>query len=113
MLNTNIIRTSQPLPTDCPKFPRCSAPICPFDQDWRLRVHFKGERICFFLTELVKAGGRQRLATRCARKLAKTVAKEQPAINARFCEIRYQLKRSAKTGPSLGRHVGARKQKAA
>ena len=41
----------------CPKFDRCSAPICPVD-NWTLRYHAKGESVCFYLREAAKHGGR-------------------------------------------------------
>ena len=42
---------------DCPRFDRCSAPICPLDTDWQLRTHLPGEPICAFLREAAKQGG--------------------------------------------------------
>ena len=100
-------------PHDCPRFDHCSAPICPLDDNWRTRQHLKGERICFYLTELVKPGGMVRIDTRLSSKLAEEVSNTHPAIVARFCEIRYELKRAAKRPPRLGRRVGLRKQKVA
>ncbi len=110
------LRTSSPQliePRDCPRFDRCSANICPLDADWGLRQHLKGERICFYLTELVKPGGTERIRTRSARELADKVSSTYPAIVARFYEIRYELKRAAKRPPRLGRRVGVRKRAAA
>ena len=43
---------------DCPRFDRCSAPICPLDADWRHRAHLTGEPICVFLREAAKQGGK-------------------------------------------------------
>ncbi len=107
------IKRQQAEPRDCPRFDRCSANICPLDADWGLRQHLKGERICFYLTELVKPGGMVRIDTRLSSELAEEVSNTHPAIVARFCEIRYELKRAAKRPPRLGRRVGLRKQKVA
>ena len=110
------LRTSSPQliePRDCPRFDRCSANICPLDADWGLRQHLKGERICFYLTELVKPGGMVRIDTRLSSELAGKVSNTHPAIVARFCEIRYELKRAAKRPPRLGRRVGVRKREVA
>ena len=107
------IKRQQAEPRDCPRFDRCSANICPLDADWRLRNHLKGERICFWLTELVKPGGMVRIDTRLSSKLAGKVSSTHPAIVARFCEIRYELKRAAKRPPRLGRRVGVRKREVA
>lgn len=45
----------------CPKFLRCSAPLCPLDPDWRKRRHVKGDHVCRWLTEWVKDGAWARL----------------------------------------------------
>lgn len=39
---------------DCPKFDHCSAPICPLDEDWRVRKHLNGEAVCLWLREHAK-----------------------------------------------------------
>ena len=31
---------------DCPRFIKCSAPICPLDEDMKRRVRLVGEDIC-------------------------------------------------------------------
>ncbi len=41
-------------PKDCPKFIKCSAPICPLDADWRKRVLFNEDPTCFYLMQSVK-----------------------------------------------------------
>ena len=40
--------------SDCPKYETCSAPICPLDKDWRLRVLCIEDSTCFYLLESVK-----------------------------------------------------------
>lgn len=49
-------------PTDCPKFNRCDAPICPLDPRWRSAVHRWGEKVCFFLLASRKAGAQEHYA---------------------------------------------------
>lgn len=39
---------------DCPKYETCSAPICPLDKDWKLRVLCIEDPTCFYLLESVK-----------------------------------------------------------
>jgi len=46
--------TQYPSPEQCTRFQKCSAPICPLDNNWRTRVHYKGERICNYLRERAK-----------------------------------------------------------
>jgi len=45
----------------CPKYPACSAPLCPLDPHWRLRAHNAGDRVCLYLCESVKPGAGSRL----------------------------------------------------
>jgi len=41
-------------PQNCPKYDTCSAPICPLDKDWKLRVLCNEDSTCFYLLESVK-----------------------------------------------------------
>jgi hypothetical protein len=43
-------------PGHCPRFDRCSAPLCPLDQFRHLRSYLKGEPTCLYLREWAKAG---------------------------------------------------------
>ncbi|CAM8376515.1 hypothetical protein MCECIE61_00633 [Candidatus Methylopumilus planktonicus] len=40
--------------SDCPKYEKCSAPICPLDKDWKIRVLCIEDSTCFYLLESVK-----------------------------------------------------------
>ena len=44
------------LPTDCPRFKSCNAPICPLDPRWEKAVHLPGERICHYCRAACKEG---------------------------------------------------------
>ena len=44
---------------DCKKYDSCSAPICPLDPDYKLRVHLAADRVCLYLREYSKT------VTRC------------------------------------------------
>ena len=35
--------------SDCTRFEACSAPICPLDSNWDLKIYIKGESICYYL----------------------------------------------------------------
>ena len=39
---------------ECNKFDKCSAPICPLDPDYKLRVHLSEDRVCLYLREYAK-----------------------------------------------------------
>jgi hypothetical protein len=41
-------------PQACPKYQTCSAPICPLDKNWKLRVLCNEDSTCFYLLESVK-----------------------------------------------------------
>jgi len=50
------------VPSDCPEYVRCNAPICPLDAQWHQRTYHAGESTCLFLREAMKAGADERLA---------------------------------------------------
>ncbi len=52
--------TATPM-TRCPRFAACSAPLCPLDPDRPVRSHLRGEPVCAYLRELVKADGPARV----------------------------------------------------
>src|SRR2546427_5889724 len=54
------------VPSDCPEYVRCNAPICPLDARWLDRTFSSGEPTCLFLRESVKKGAadRDRKSTR-------------------------------------------------
>ena len=39
---------------ECPKFDRCSAPICPLDPYWNESTYLRGEPVCLYLREAAK-----------------------------------------------------------
>jgi len=49
------------VPSDCPEYVRCNAPICPLDAQWYQRTYHAGESTCLFLREVMKAGADTRL----------------------------------------------------
>jgi hypothetical protein len=84
---------------DCPKFEKCSAPICPLnDQE---SVHLKGEPICFYLRECVKQGGFSRIAGYIPKEMAKKIAEKLPGILSRHVDIKNRLSRAALSGSKL------------
>ena len=76
-------------PTDCPKFNRCNASLCPLDEHWRRRSMTYGDSVCFYLTESVKDGAEARFKGvpdegiyACARSsLPAMVATSKPSRN--------------------------------
>ena len=86
---------------DCPKFDHCSAPICPLDDDWELRSHLNGERVCYYLTEYSKEAARPILRRLLAVEHYETIAEQHPRIIATHPLIRRQLSRSSKNNPRV------------
>ncbi len=92
--------------TDCPKFDRCSAPICPLDADWAARVHLKGERICFYVLEYVKPGAKARFRGSTAREIYEAIQFLLPSILSRYAPLKRVLMRARRTGSRMGRQPG-------
>ena len=81
---------------DCPKFDSCSAPICPLDENWGLRLHLDGERVCYYLTEYSKEAVRPILRGGLAAELYEAIDLHYPRIIALQPPIKWQLSRSCK-----------------
>ncbi len=92
--------------TDCPKFDRCSALICPLDADWAARVHLKGERICFYLLEYVKPGAKARFRGSTAREIYEAIQFLLPRILSRYAPLKRALRRAVRTGSRMGKRPG-------
>lgn len=58
----------------CPRWESCSAPVCPLDPIWRQVPHLDGERVCFYLTESAKPGGKARVGGALPGELAEKVS---------------------------------------
>ena len=70
------VRQSNPCAVDmtaCSKWDHCSAPICPLHGGGLDSKHLPGERVCFYLLELVKPGGRANIRGVLPRELADAV----------------------------------------
>ena len=89
--------------TECPKWGHCSAPICALHGGGLDSKHLPGERVCFYLLELVKPGGSAKLSRVLPTELADAVEGAHPTIVARYGPVRKALKRAANTPSRLGR----------
>ena len=79
----------------CPRFDRCSAPICPLDKDWRDRTHLKGEPVCAYLRRYAKDPlWGQKQGTVPTELWLKVVA-VYPQVIARYVPIKKALKRAS------------------
>ncbi len=117
-INTNIllspVRQSTPCAVDmkaCPKWGHCSAPICPLHGGVLDCKHLPGERVCIFLLELVKTGGRAKIRGVLPKELADAIHEVHPAIVARYSPVKKALKRASTTPARLGRQPAKRATK--
>jgi hypothetical protein len=92
----------------CPKWKKCSAPICPLHGDLLDCKHLRNERVCFYLLEQVKPGGRAKLRGVLPTDLADAIHEAHPTVVARYGPLRKALKRAATTPSRLGRQPGKR-----
>ena len=88
--------------TDCPKWIKCSAPICPVDDEYLSRVHIAGEKICFYLNEYAKPHARTKLKGCIAEEHYQAIAKAHLKIIDRYAPIKKALQRAANTESRLG-----------
>jgi hypothetical protein len=81
---------------ECPKFDHCSAPICPIDPEWRLRVHIQGDPICFYLREHSKHGHEGRNRYTIEDKLLKEVVRVYPEALSLYDPLKKRLEKISK-----------------
>ena len=97
----------------CPRFERCSATVCLDDPDWDRRVVRGADRICFWLSEVVKVGAAERFQQSGHEDYFVKASNLLPAILASSTIMRSRLRSAEQTGPRLGRQVGANDTEAA
>ena len=92
---------------DCPKWHKCSAPICPLDAEWSHRKHIKGERACFYLVEMAKVPLESILRGSTAIGLAEKVTRTIPNIIVRCAPLKKAFDRAKNSGSRM-RSIGMR-----
>ena len=90
---------------DCPKFDKCSVPICPLDCDFHERTHLKGEPICRYLHEYVKPGGKVVLRGSLPEAIVDRVVQVYPEIITRYRPINWKLREESAKEPSKIRRL--------
>ncbi len=90
-------------PDDCPKFHKCSAPICPLDPKMLERVHLAGERVCIYLLGYSKLGVRANLRGCIAKQHFEAIVEAYPKILSRNVPIKKACERASKTPSRLGK----------
>ena len=82
----------------CPKWEKCSAPVCPLDPDWKKRTFISEDACCFYLQEAAKSGAKARFALHGHGKLFDAIADIGPAIITRHRIIAGRVERATVTG---------------
>ncbi len=93
--------------SDCPRFDKCSAPICPLDSDWRLRVYRKGEPICFYLLEYVKPDAKAQFQGSIGVPIYEAIQTSIDAMSHRYAPLCRALERAKRTGSRMEIPVAA------
>jgi hypothetical protein len=88
-------------PAACPRWSKCSAPICPLDPHWYRRRHANGERICLWLREWAKDPSGARWGHALGGEGAVRVAGVAPLILTRWSDIRAKLRAASRKGSKL------------
>ena len=101
-MKTNRQEASRRLPTQCPKFDTCGAPICPLDENWSLRKYLDGEPVCFYLAEYSKPHLRAILRGAIGGVMYLAIGRAYPRVLTLYGPLKKRLERSAKTKSRLG-----------
>lgn len=79
----------------CPRFDRCSAPICPIDPGSWKSVYRKGEPICLYLRLRAKSPFWGLKAGCVPREIVQRVEEVYPEVLSRYTSLKRALKRVA------------------
>lgn len=88
-------------PSACPKWDKCSAPLCPLDPALFKRVMRNDEPVCYYLTEAVKFDAEAIFRGRGRIDLFEVVSKFIVPMSARWGRIRRKLEDARKTGSRM------------
>lgn len=90
-------------PISCPKWEKCSAPLCPLDPDLFKRWMLPNESVCHYLAEAVKDGAEAVFAMRGREHLFTVVSALIEPMSARWGIVRSRLAKARKQGSRMGR----------
>jgi len=86
---------------ECPKFSRCMAPICPLDSQKYESAMLQGERVCYFLREIVKPGAKQRFFFFGYGHIFTEILPEVNPLARKHLELKRQLLKAKTTPPIM------------
>jgi hypothetical protein len=88
-------------PTSCPRFSRCSAPICPLDLEWGKRTVLNNESVCFYLLEHAKEASKDRFRRRGLWELYEVIGGVLPDQSSKWRRIARAYERAKASGSRL------------
>ena len=83
-------------PGQCPRFNRCSAPLCPLDPHWRRCKMLRDEHMWYYLTEASKEGAHERFRDRYDFDIYMVAEESLPEMRKAFKELDREIKRASK-----------------
>jgi hypothetical protein len=86
----------------CRKFDSCSAPICPADNEMKLRSYSKDDPICLLMLESVKPSGDMEVLAAIGGISAKVSAEATEWAKLTYSPIRIRLELASRTPSRLG-----------
>lgn len=88
-------------PKQCPKYSKCSAPLCPLDPDWEKRVMQKDDRTCFYLNEASKPEAAKRFEGRKDEFIFQIAYRRMPLMKKRNSILKKRLEKASLTGSRI------------
>lgn len=85
----------------CPKWERCSVPLCPLDPDVFKRSMRDDEPVCYYLSEAVKNEAEAIFRRRGRAELFAEVSRLIPAMSARWGRVRRKLEGARTSGSRM------------
>ena len=85
----------------CPKWNKCSAPICPLDGEWDRRRMLADEPVCFYLLEHAKEGSKTRFKERGLGELYEVIGRVLPDQSSKWGRIARSYERAKNYGSRL------------
>jgi hypothetical protein len=101
-MNNTLIPLIEIQPSQCPKFERCNAPLCPLDPDWRQRGFFKGEAICFYMLEAQKPRARCKFMGAIEGQIYRAICIVVNDMKCVYGPLRKRLERAKRTRSRMG-----------
>lgn len=90
-------------PEHCSRYQYCSANLCPLDADWRLRVVYSNEPVCYYLMEASKNGAEARFEMSGEGEMYARVAEVREDMKNTHSRVRCALERAKTTGSRMAK----------